>query len=271
MHLPPKHVETHVPTLRQLIRDNPLGVLVTALPSPNHPTIQCTHIPWILDVADEADEAELGTLRGHLARMNPHSKALAEAASPDSNSNSNSNSSDGRPANGPIEAEVSVLFTAADHAYVRPQFYVATKPTTGKVVPTWNYAAVQAYGRARVYCDGADPATAEFLRRQLGDLSRHAEGHVAGHTGGPGGGAREPWKVSDAPERYVELLSKNIIGIEIRVERLEGKWKMSQEMGEEDRKGVAAGFAALGTDNGAAMARMVEERAALAAKKRGDS
>lgn len=262
MYLNPKHVETHMPTLRQLIRDNPLGVLVTALQSPNHQTIQCTHIPWILDVADEADEAELGTLRGHLARMNPHSKALAEAASsPNSNSNS-----DGRPANGPIEAEVSVLFTAPDHAYVRPQFYVATKPTTGKVVPTWNYAAAQAYGRAHVYCDSADPETAAFLQRQVEDLSRHAEAHVAGHTG-PDGGARPPWKVSDAPERYVELLTKNIIGIEIRLERLEGKWKMSQEMGEEDRKGVAAGFAALGTDNGAAMARMVEERAALAEKR----
>ncbi|KAL8383683.1 hypothetical protein RB595_010740 [Gaeumannomyces hyphopodioides] len=260
MHLHPKHVETQVPTLRQLIRDNPLGVLVTALPSPNHPTIQCTHIPWVLDVSDEADEAELGTLRGHLARMNPHSKALAEAASP------NSGGSDGRPANGPIEAEVSVLFTASEHAYVRPQFYVATKPTTGKVVPTWNYAAAQAYGRARVYCDSADPETAEFLRRQVDDLSRHAEGHVAGHTG-PDGDAPQPWKVSDAPERYVELLSKNIIGIEIKLERLEGKWKMSQEMGEEDRKGVAAGFAALGTENGAAMAKMVEERAALAAKR----
>lgn len=267
MHLHPKHVEPHVPTLRQLIRDNPLGVLVTALPSPNHPTIQCTHIPWILGVADEADEAELGTLRGHLARMNPHSKALAEAVV-SSNGNSSGKDSDGRPANGPIETEVSVLFTAADHAYVRPQFYVATKPATGKVVPTWNYAAVQAYGQARVYCNASDPETSAFLRRQVDDLSRHAEAHVAGHTG-PEDGKQPPWKVSDAPERYIELLSKNIIGIEIKLERLEGKWKMSQEMGEEDRKGVAAGFAALGTENGAAMAKMVEERAALVKKKPG--
>ncbi|KLU90619.1 hypothetical protein MAPG_10471 [Magnaporthiopsis poae ATCC 64411] len=262
MHLHPKHVEPHVPTLRQLIRDNPLGVLVTALPSPNHSTIQCTHIPWILDVADEADEAELGTLRGHLARMNPHSKALAEAVV---SSNSTNTNSDGRPANGPIETEVSVLFTATDHAYVRPQFYVATKPTTGKVVPTWNYAAAQAYGRARVFCDSADPDTSAFLRRQVDDLSRHAEAHVAGHTG-PENGRPPPWKVTDAPERYIELLSKNIIGIEIKLTRLEGKWKMSQEMGEEDRNGVAAGFAALGTENGAAMAKMVEERAALMKK-----
>jgi transcriptional regulator len=74
---------------------------------------------------------------------------------------------------------------------------------------------------------------------------------------------KSAWNVSDAPVNYVELLKKNIIGIEIRVERLQGKFKMSQEMGEGDREGVVQGFEELGTEVGKGIADCVRERAAL--------
>ena len=82
-----------------------------------------------------------------------------------------------------------------------------------------------------------------------------------GHTGEAG---RPPaWEVSDAPASYVELLKKNIIGIEIKIDRLQGKFKMSQEMGEGDRKGVIEGFDSLGTDVGKGISQTVKERAEM--------
>ena len=76
-------------------------------------------------------------------------------------------------------------------------------------------------------------------------------------------GYEKPWKVDDAPERYVDLLKKNIIGIEIEVTSLGGKFKMSQEMGSEDQQGVAEGFEALGTADGDYVAKTVRERNGL--------
>ena len=73
----------------------------------------------------------------------------------------------------------------------------------------------------------------------------------------------KPWKVEDAPENYISLLQKNIIGIEIQVERLEGKFKMSQEMPQGDREGVIAGFSGLGNDVGTQLAAIVKERSDL--------
>jgi transcriptional regulator len=239
MYLRAAHAEPHVPTLRRFIHENPLGLLITALPSPNYPTIQATHIPWLLDVQHGASDAELGVLRGHLARPNPHSKAMIEAVGPESASN------------GTLQSEVSVIFTGPAHHYVTPKFYVETKPSTGKVVPTWNYSAVQAYGTATIYFDSS-PRTGSFLHTQISDLSRHAEVNIMNHD--------RPWGVNDAPERYVELLKKNIIGVEIAISRLEGKWKMSQELREGDREGVVRGFGAMGTQVGEEIARTVAER-----------
>ena len=92
-----------------------------------------------------------------------------------------------------------------------------------------------------------------------------------GYTGGvaaEGGGEKKPtpWKVSDAPESYVGLLKKNIIGIEIHIERLQGKFKMSQELGEGDRQGVVQGFEGLGSEVGHGMARTVRERGEMKKK-----
>ena len=80
-------------------------------------------------------------------------------------------------------------------------------------------------------------------------------------------GYTAPWQVSDAPESYVGLLKKNIIGIEIRIDRLQGKFKMSQELGDGDREGVIHGFEALGSDVGVGIARTVRERSGEVKKK----
>ncbi|KAF6806403.1 hypothetical protein CMUS01_14380 [Colletotrichum musicola] len=254
MYLRAVHAEQSIPVLRKLIRDFPLGVLTTAIPSDSHPLIQSSHIPWVLDVQDESSETELGVLRGHLARANPQSKAMIESLS-----------GEGRTSTGNVlDQEVMVLFTAPSHHYVTPKFYTETKPTTAKVVPTWNYAAAQAYGRARIFYEAKSEETKTFLGKQIDDLSRHGETSIMGFTGK--GDRPGPWKVSDAPERYIDLSKMAIIGIEITIERLGGKFKMSQELGEGDRAGVVKGFKALGTEVGDEIADLVKERGELKEK-----
>ena len=245
MYLRAIHAELDIPMLRKFIRDNPLGILITALQSPNFPTLQCTHIPWILDVTEENSKTELGTLRGHLAKANPHSKAMVEAVQTNSTSN------------GSLAEEVTVLFNGPVDSYVTPKFYTNTKPDTGKVVPTWNYSAVQVYGRATVFFDTHNEHTSSYLQQQISDLTKHSEESIMNYTGGSNPSA---WEVRDAPSKFIDLLKKSITGIEIKVKRLEGKYKMSQEMGNEDRQGVVEGFKSLETEHGLMMAQTVRER-----------
>jgi transcriptional regulator len=165
------HADATIPMVRRLIRDNPLGILTTAIASQSYPLIQSSHIPFLLDVEDEASDTELGVLRGHLARQNPQTKAMIESLQ-----------SQGPMAEGAgvLEQEVMVLFNSPVQHYVTPQFY----PEIGcKQVPTWNYAAAQAYGRARIYYDSKSEETAAFLVRQLNDLSRYGEESIMGYTG----------------------------------------------------------------------------------------
>ena len=251
MYLRKDHAESSIPALRQLIRDQPLGVFTTAISSPNFPLIQCSHIPFVLDVEDESSETELGRLRAHMARQNPHTKAMIESLTSEI-----SNPSGGKV----LEQEVMILFTYPIDHYVTPKFYVETKPSTGKVVPTWNYAAAQVYGRATLYFDTKDPETDAFLTKQIHDLSQLGEVNMMGYSGE--NGRPKPWNVTEAPERYVEVMKKAIIGMEITIDRLEGKFKMSQELSEGDRQGVVKGFAELGTDLGKAMSQIVQERGA---------
>lgn len=127
--------------------------------------------------------------------------------------------------------------------YVTPSWY-RTKQQTGKVVPTWNYAVVHARG-ALVPRDDAD-----WLRSFLNTLTDAHEGRRG-----------QPWKVSDAPDDYIAQMLKLIVGIEIRVQALTGKWKLSQNKPAADREGVAAGLkleASAGED-AAAMAALVEQ------------
>ncbi|MEH3103170.1 MAG: FMN-binding negative transcriptional regulator [Sphingomonas phyllosphaerae] len=111
-------------------------------------------------------------------------------------------------------------------AYVSPTWY-ASKRVHGKVVPTWNYVIVQARGSARVIDDPA------WLLQQITALTTAAENEQP-----------EPWTVADAPDDFIRAQLKGIVGLEIAVECLEGKWKVSQNRSREDRKGVADGLRA---------------------------
>lgn len=250
MYLRAVHADATMPMLRQLIRSNPLGIITTAISSEIYPLLQSSHIPFLLDVEDEFSETEQGVLRGHLARQNPQAKAMIDSLKSQQN-----------PPTSFLEQEVLVLFNSPVNHYVTPKFYTETKPSTGKVVPTWNYAAAQVYGRAKIYFDSSSDEATAFISKQISDLSQHSEESIMGYTGT--GTNPTAWKASDAPERFTQLLTKSIIGIEIIIDRLEGKFKMSQELRQGDREGVIHGFKALGSETGLQMAEIVSERGRL--------
>ncbi|KAK4502702.1 hypothetical protein PRZ48_006128 [Zasmidium cellare] len=240
------HVEHSIPLLRKFIQQNPLGILTTAIESDDYPFIQSSHIPWVIDIDEPEDEKALPTLRGHIARKNPQSKVFTDEALRSEEPFSQPHT---------LQRDVMILFNGPVHHYVTPKFYTKTKPESGKVVPTWNYSAVEVYGTATIYLDHKAPSTTTFLQKQIRDLSHQAETRIMGYS--------KPWAVEDAPEKYIDLLATNIIGIEIEVKRLGDKFKMSQEMGREDVQGVVEGFGKLGTEQGQAMAESVRERDAL--------
>lgn len=121
--------------------------------------------------------------------------------------------------------------------YVSPAYY-ETKRETGKVVPTWNYVMVQARGTAHVRDDQA------WLDTQIAALTDRHEATRA-----------EPWEVSDAPRPYIEAQLRGIVGIEIDIRQIEGKWKVSQNRSEADRTGVAQGLAEAHSDMAAVVRR----------------
>ena len=137
--------------------------------------------------------------------------------------------------------EALVVFQGPE-AYITPSWY-ATKAATGKVVPTWNYVMVQVRGRMRAIDDH------DWLRAQIDALTRSQEDRRA-----------HQWHVGDAPAAYVDAMVRGIVGIEIEIASIEGKWKVSQNRPAEDRAGVVAGLRADGDETGLAMAERVEER-----------
>jgi len=126
-------------------------------------------------------------------------------------------------------------------AYVTPSWY-ATKREAGKVVPTWNYLAIHAHGTVRFFHE---------RERLLDVVTRLTDRHE--------GARAHPWKVSDAPADYVDGLLEGIVGVELAITRLEGKWKASQNRSEADRRGVEEGLRAEGLG---AMASLVSDRGA---------
>ena len=170
----------------------------------------------------DADAGPFGTLRAHLARANGQWAELAESAR--------------------SGGECLVVFQGPQE-YVTPSWY-ATKREHGKVVPTWNYATVHCWGVPRVVDDP------DWLRRQLDDLTLLREGPRPA-----------PWAVEDAPEPFVQSQIKGIIGVEIPIARIEGKWKVSQNRPEADRAGVFEGLRAEQGDT--EMAALVAERGGL--------
>ncbi len=137
------------------------------------------------------------------------------------------------------DVDVLVLFQGPQ-AYITPTWYVESKPADGKVVPTWNYCVVHVHGRLVVRDDR------DWLRAQVGRL---VERHESTQP--------KPWHVTDAPADYLEKQLAAIVGIEIPLTRLAGKWKVSQNRPAADRAGVAAGLLRAGGEGHAAMSNAV--------------
>jgi transcriptional regulator len=143
-------------------------------------------------------------------------------------------------------AETLIVFQGVE-SYITPSWY-ASKQEHGRVVPTWNYVVVQTRGTPRTIDD------AEWVRAQITDLTATQEQKRS-----------EPWKVTDAPEAFIAGQLKAIIGIEIPISTIEGKWKVSQNRSAADQEGVARGLREEGLNE--EMASLVAQRGALSSRK----
>jgi transcriptional regulator len=209
MYQTPHFREDRLDVQHALIRAHPLGTLVTLGPD----ELVANAIPFLLD----AGRGEFGVLQGHLARANGQWREFDPAV------------------------EALVIFQGPQ-SYVTPAWY-ATKRETGKVVPTWNYAVVQARGPLRVIEDS------DWLATQVAALTdRHETGTA------------QPWLVSDAPLSFIKGQLKGIVGLEIPITRIEGKWKVSQNRPLDDRRGVAEGLRSSTAPGDRAMGALVAER-----------
>jgi transcriptional regulator len=184
MYVPAVFAEKDLETLHALIEDHGFATLISN--TPGGPV--ATHLPIMLDRA----RGPQGTLVAHLARANPHARAL-----------------DG--------ADALAIFLGP-HGYISPSWY-GQHPS----VPTWNYAAVHVYGRARMI---DDPARLDAIVRQL------VEQYESGRA--------KRWSADDLPADYMKGMLRGIIGVEIEITRLEGKLKLSQNRNAADRKAVIA-------------------------------
>ncbi|QFZ84253.1 FMN-binding negative transcriptional regulator [Variovorax paradoxus] len=135
----------------------------------------------------------------------------------------------------------SVVMFQGPQAYITPGWYPG-KAEHGQVVPTWNYAVAHAHGIARAIDDEA------WLLDLLARLT------AANEAGQP-----VPWQTTDAPEAFIRKLARAVVGIEIPIDRLEGKLKASQDEALPDRQGTVQGLAAVGSENASAMARLVQQ------------
>jgi transcriptional regulator len=134
---------------------------------------------------------------------------------------------------------VLMIFSGAQH-YITPSWY-PSKAEHGKVVPTWNYVAVHVSGRARLVEDE------QALLRHLKDLTARNEASFT-----------EPWAVDDAPPDFIANLMRSIVGIEILIDRIEGKWKLSQNRSKPDQHGVIEGLQKLESPESKTMAALME-------------
>ncbi|MFL6579498.1 MAG: FMN-binding negative transcriptional regulator [Burkholderiales bacterium] len=208
MYLPSHFAETRAEVLRELIAAHPLGTLVTS----GEAGLDANHIPFEFDPLPEP----LGTLRAHVARANPVWREFSR------------------------DTEPLVIFQGPQ-IYITPSWY-ATKAETGKVVPTFNYIVVHAYGTMRAIEDQT------WLRNFVGKLTERFESTRA-----------KPWAITDAPEDFIASHLRAIVGLEIKLTRLIGKWKTSQNRPQADRNGVVAGLREEDNPVAQAMARAVED------------
>ena len=194
----PAHFAEHRPEqLQQLIRQYPLGVLITH----GDEGLDANHLPFEL----LADQGPCGTLIGHVARANPLWREATDGL------------------------DVLVVFRA-EEAYLSPNWY-PSKHEQHRQVPTWNYRVVHAHGRLRVRDDE------KFVRGVVARLTRTHEARS---------GAEKPWKITDSSPEFIAQMLAAIVGIEIELTRLEGKFKLSQNKDARDIEGAAQGLQAQG-------------------------
>jgi transcriptional regulator len=191
VYIPPAFRETDRDAVHACMREARLATLVTATAE----GLVATPLPLLL----AADEGEMGTLYGHIARANPHARLAAIG-------------------------DALAIFAGPD-AYVRPSWY-ADKPD-GKVVPTWNYVAVHAYGPLELFEDAGWLAAL-----------------VAAQTDRQESGRPAPWSLDDAPADFVAARLKGIVGVRLPIRRLDAKTKMSQNRDAGDRATIAANLKA---------------------------
>jgi transcriptional regulator len=209
MYLPEHFNEQRAELLHELIREQPLGTLVTLAAE----GLNANHVPFEFDAAP----APLGTLRCHVARAN----SIWRDFSP--------------------MVEALVIFQGPK-TYVSPSFY-PSKKVTGEVVPTYNYVIVHGYGAMKIIHDR------EWLRGLVTRLTKRFEA-----------GRAAPWQVTDAPSAFIDKQLGAIVGIEIALTKLIGKWKVSQNRPVDDRKGVIEGLTEGGDADSAAIAHWVKEK-----------
>jgi transcriptional regulator len=202
MYIPEPFGEDRVEVLQRAIREAGLATLISL----TNDGLIASHIPLLVD----PEPAPYGTLYGHLARPNPQAQGAV--------------------------GDALAIFLGPD-SYITPSWY-PTKQETGKVVPTWNYVAVHAYGPL------------EFI-----DDPEHTRQHIAQLTDRHETGRPTPWTTTDAPGEFIAALMRGIIAFRLTVRRLEGKWKMSQNRPLADRLGVAHGLEAEGKPDLAAFVR----------------
>ena len=217
MYIPRTNAEDRPEVLAAFMRAHPFATLVSAGPSGE---LWATHLPVVVDPA----RGPHGVIEGHVARANPHHTLVWAAAEQDT-----------------APRESLIIFTGPD-AYVTPSWY-PSKAVDGRVVPTWNYIAVHAYGSLTLR---EDPS---WLLAHVTRLTTQSE---AGRT--------EMWEVSDAPEDYMARQLKAIVGFELQITRIEGRWKVSQNRPSEDIDGVVEGLRASERPMDREVGKIVNER-----------
>lgn len=205
MYIPPAFKDSELASIHETIRNARLANFVTSTAS----GLICTPLPLIFD----AGEGEHGVLYGHVAKANSQWKEA------------------------PI-GEALAIFNGPG-AYITPSWYIS-KQEHGKVVPTWNYAAVHAYGQAEFFED-ADRLYDVVTR--LTDLYEHPRA--------------ESWAVTDAPAEFIKSQLRGIVGLRMPISRIDAKRKMSQNRSEADRAGVVAGLADSDRESDRVVATMI--------------
>lgn len=188
MYTPAHFAITNQDALHRIIREHPLGILVT----PTSTGMDANHIPFEFDPA----VGEHGLLSAHVARANPVWQQCRDGA------------------------DVMVIFRG-NESYISPNWY-PSKHETHRLVPTWNYEVVHVHGRLTVMDDE------KFARRVVARLTRTHEAQEP-----------KPWKMGDSAPEFIDSMIKAIVGIQVSVERVEGKAKLSQNREPRDRLSAA--------------------------------